>query len=143
MALERQVQQAVGGHYDNPNVKALMVRGALEAYGIGLAGALASAGRQATAEYGQEYQSTYEAAMANFRAKLDNIYKKWETQFNVWKSKIGSEQVGSTDTKYETGEQIAESSQSTSPMTKLTTYGYGGNRWTGRLPNEYSTYIPS
>jgi hypothetical protein len=68
--LRQAYQQAAGRNYENPNVKSMTLRSALQGYGIGSAQALESAGAAATNEYNQKYSRSYNEAMTNFNAKL-------------------------------------------------------------------------
>ena len=69
--LRQQVQQVVSKHYENPNVRSLMLRNALQGYGIGLEHVLSGAETQARGEYAQRYSFDVNAAMAKFQAAMN------------------------------------------------------------------------
>lgn len=68
--LRDQVQQVQGGVYDNPNVKAMTLRQALEGYGQGLEGVMGSAFGTASQIYNQEYQPKVQEATINYQGNL-------------------------------------------------------------------------
>jgi hypothetical protein len=68
--LRNQVQATQGGVYDNPNVKAMTLRQALEGYGSGLESVMGGALGSGAAMYGQEYDPQVAAAHANYEGQL-------------------------------------------------------------------------
>lgn len=66
--LRQAVQQALVKHYENPNVRKMMVRSALQGYGIGLGNVVSRAQSAAQAEYAKKYSFDMQVAMANFNA---------------------------------------------------------------------------
>lgn len=87
--LRQALQQALVKHYENPNVRRMMVRSALQGYGIGLGGIKAKSRQAARAEYAQKYSFDMQAAMANFQA--------------AWNEYLGTKtttQVGTTGYQY-------------------------------------------
>lgn len=66
--LRQALNQALVKHYENPNVRKMMVRSALQGYGIGLGNVTAAAATAARSEYAQKYSFDMSAAMANFNA---------------------------------------------------------------------------
>jgi hypothetical protein len=68
-------------NWENPNVRRMTVRQALQGYGSGLGQILSSAQNTAMNQYGQKYNKAYEAAYRNFEA--DRLAKMSEYQ-NLW-----------------------------------------------------------
>ena len=68
--LRSEVQSVQGGVYDNPNVKALTLRQALQGYGAGLESTMSGALGAGATMYGNEYDPQVQAAHANFEAQL-------------------------------------------------------------------------
>lgn len=82
--LRQGLQQALVKHYENPNVRKMMVRSALQGYGIGLGSITAKARSAAASEYAQKYSFDMQAAMADFNA--------------AWNEYMGAKKVTSTGT---------------------------------------------
>ena len=72
-AMRQQVNRAAGASYDNPNIKRMTLRDALEGYGTGIASVLGAAGTEATNEYGEKYARTSVNAQAEFTSKANQI----------------------------------------------------------------------
>ena len=68
--LRDQVQQVQGASSDNPNVKAMTLRQALEGYGQGLGSVMSGAQTTGAAMYGAEYNPQVAAATANYQGNL-------------------------------------------------------------------------
>lgn len=68
-SLRQQVQRITGRRYDNPNVARMTLREALSGYGAGLDEIYSGAGKEARADYGQEYNALFEASKTGFLAK--------------------------------------------------------------------------
>ena len=68
--LRDEVQTVQGGVYDNPNVKAMTLRQALQGYGGGLESVMSGALGAGAGMYGQEYDPQVAAAHANYEGEL-------------------------------------------------------------------------
>lgn len=68
--LRDQVQKAQGATSDNPNVKALTLRQALQGYGSGLESVMGGALTAGAQMYGQEYNPQVAGATANYQGAL-------------------------------------------------------------------------
>ena len=82
--LRETTQQATSMDYDNPNVKRMTVRDALQGYGTGLEGVVAGAGRAAAAEYGDQFAANVNAAFTRFKAVTDQRAQEYATRSNAW-----------------------------------------------------------
>jgi len=88
--LRQSMQQVFAAPFKNPAARGMTLRDALSGYGQGLTNVMAGAESQARAEYGQEYQTEYQAAvmgyeqeqrrmMAEFNAAWNNYMKQYTT----------------------------------------------------------------
>lgn len=109
--LRQQVQQVVAKHYENPNVRSMMLRSALQGYGIGLGGVLSSAGTQARSEYTQRYSFDVREAMAKYQSA-------WNEYMASAEKTTTSTTTGTTQNIYDTG----------APSNYM---GYNWQDWTG------------
>lgn len=79
--LRETVQQAMGASYENPNVRRMTLREALQGYGAGLERVMAGAQHQARAEHQQELNLLAEERQQNWRAQvqkaMDAYNKAW------------------------------------------------------------------
>ncbi len=82
--LRETTQQATAATYDNPNVKRMTVRDALQGYGTGLEGVVAGAGRAASAEYGQQYAASVNAEMAKYQGAMNRQSQEYEVASRNW-----------------------------------------------------------
>ncbi len=82
--LRETTQQATAATYDNPNVKRMTVRDALQGYGTGLEGVIAGAGKAASAEYGQQYAASVSAEMAKYQGALNRQSQEYEVASRNW-----------------------------------------------------------
>ena len=82
--LRETTQRATSADFDNPNVKRMTVREALQGYGTGLEGVVAGAGRAATAEYGDQYAASVNASMAKFQAEVNMRSQRYDTWSKGW-----------------------------------------------------------
>jgi len=78
-SLRAQVQQAQAAPYENPNVKRMALRDALQGYGIGLEGVMAGAARSAAGEYGQKYATQAQEA----QVRHEDVVKQMTTNFEA------------------------------------------------------------
>ena len=70
-----------GPGYENPNVRRMTVRAALQGYGTGLEGIISGARRGAVSEYGQQYGAEVSAAQLNFQTKVSTTMQQYS---NLW-----------------------------------------------------------
>lgn len=82
--LRRQIQRAQARQYENPNVRAMTLREALEGYGLGVEGAMAGARAQAGAEYGQRYGREFQAAQLTYGARTQAAMAAYQNAFNAY-----------------------------------------------------------
>lgn len=75
-----------GAGYENPNVRRMTVRQALQGYGTGLEGIISGARRGAVAEYGQRYGAEVGAAQLNFQTRVSALMQQYG---NLWKEYLG------------------------------------------------------
>lgn len=68
--LRNEVQTVQGGVYDNPNVKSMTLRQALEGYGQGLENIMGGAFQTASGIYNQEYSPQVREAEINYQGNL-------------------------------------------------------------------------
>jgi hypothetical protein len=80
-SLRETVQQAMGASYENPNVRRMTLREALQGYGAGLEKVMAGAQTQARQEHQQELNLLAEERQQNWRAQvqqsMDAYNKAW------------------------------------------------------------------
>lgn len=81
--LRQSYQQAAMQNYENPNVKSMTLRNALQSYGLGSAQTLESAGSAAANEYNQKYSKAYQSALTNFNAKTQAALTNYQTAVNT------------------------------------------------------------
>jgi hypothetical protein len=79
-AMRQQVSRASGVSYDNPNMKRMTLRDALQGYGQGVEQTLSGANAAATNEYGHRFSAESTGAQAEFssRANATNAYNQME-----------------------------------------------------------------
>lgn len=82
--LREQVQVAQAQTYENPNVKAMTVREALQGYGSGLETTMAGAYSRATADYDRRFKLQWEEGMANFRAREEAKSRSFQAALTAW-----------------------------------------------------------
>ena len=82
--LRDQVQTVQGGAYENPNVKALTLRQALQGYGSGLGDIMGSAQGVGAAMYSQEYQPKVQAAMQANELAARERENRYNRAFQAW-----------------------------------------------------------
>ena len=92
--LRDQVQTVQGGVYDNPNVKAMTLRQALQGYGQGLGSAVGSAYSTAAGIYGQEYAPQVQAAEINYQGGLTR--EGYDLQRELQSQRLANQNSGSS-----------------------------------------------
>ena len=112
--LRQAVQQALVKHYENPNVRKMMVRSALQGYGIGLGGVVAQSQSAASSEYAKKYSFDMQVAMANFNAawneylgarKTSTVGATTGTTEGTTTGTTTGTNVGATDYTYQGGSE--------------------------------------
>jgi hypothetical protein len=78
------VQQVQGGVYDNPNVKAMTLRQALQGYGAGLESVTGGALGTAAGMYNQEYSPQVDAVMQANRLASQERENRYNRSFQAW-----------------------------------------------------------
>ena len=77
--LRRAAERASTRYYENPNVKRMTMRAALEGLGGGMAEILAGAGKEAAAEYCAKYSRQYGAAAMSYQAQMQQQQMAYQT----------------------------------------------------------------
>lgn len=88
--LRETVQQAMGKNYENPNVRKMTLREALQGYGTGLEKVMSGAGREARSNQMAELDLQREAEMANFKAQTNAAMQTYQ---NAWADYLKGEQT--------------------------------------------------
>lgn len=93
--LRESVQQAMGKNYENPNVRKMTLREALQGYGTGLEKVMAGANREARSEHMAELDLQRQEQMANFQAQTQAAMQAYQ---NAWADYLKGEETVSTTT---------------------------------------------
>jgi len=105
--LNESVQTAMNIHTDNPNVRRMTLREALQGYGSGLESTMAGAGGQARQEHQQELNLASAEAQANWRANTEALMSQYN---NAWQKYLASaervSETNSTDMPVEGGNMV-------------------------------------
>lgn len=88
--LRETVQQAMGKNYENPNVRKMTLREALQGYGTGLESVMAGAGREARSNQMIEIDLAREAEMANFQQQTQAAMQSYQ---NAWADYLKGEET--------------------------------------------------
>ena len=87
--LRHQIATTQAQTYENPNVKAMTIREALQGYGSGVEKTLAGAYRTAAADYERKYRTEWDERMTNFRAQEAAKQQTFQAALASW-SKAGT-----------------------------------------------------
>ena len=118
--LRQTVQQAMGRNYENPNVRKLTLREALQGYGVGLGNVMSGAGREARSEHMQELQLQQQEAQNNWEAQTKAAMSAYQ---NAWNDYLkGSETISETN-PVENTFKIGNRNYSTDPSQRSTRTG--------------------
>jgi len=82
--LKQQLQKATSKRYDNPNVRSMTLRQALEGYGTGLGKIMQQAYGQAEQAYAQEYGRSFQEAQMNFQEQQRKAQYEYQSAYNKW-----------------------------------------------------------
>jgi hypothetical protein len=82
--LQEGVQQAMNVHTDNPNVRRMTLREALQGYGSGLETTMAGAGSQARQEHQQELNLLANEARANWQTSTEALMAEYQNAYNKY-----------------------------------------------------------
>lgn len=91
--LRETVQQAMGKTYENPNVRKLTLREALQGYGTGLEKVMTGAGKEARSEQMAELDLQRQEEMANFQAQTNAAMQAYQ---NAWQDYLKGEETITT-----------------------------------------------
>jgi hypothetical protein len=80
--LQEGLQTGMNTKSDNPNVRRMTLREALQGYGTGLESAMSGAGGQARSEHQQELNTQNAAAQANWQAKTQSMMTAYQNAFS-------------------------------------------------------------
>jgi len=72
------VQTAMGQTYESPQIKRMTLRQALAGYGMGLESVMGGAGREARAEYGEEYGREVQAEQMQWQANVQRLAQMYQ-----------------------------------------------------------------
>lgn len=101
--LRQATQQAMGKHYENPNVRKLTLREALQGYGSGLESVMSGAGRQATQEEMAQRQVEADQARLNYQTQVNAIMAQYN---NAWRDFSESSKQVTTSTTQPAGGDV-------------------------------------
>ena len=88
--LRQTMQQAMGRNYENPNVRKLTLREALQGYGTGLEKVMSGAGREARSEQMAEIDLQRQQQMVNFQAQTAAAMQSYQ---NAWADYLKGEET--------------------------------------------------
>lgn len=91
--LRETVQQAMGKNYENPNVRKMTLREALQGYGTGLEKVMSGAGREARSNQMAELDLKREAEMANFQQQTKAAMQSYQ---NAWADYLKGDETVTT-----------------------------------------------
>lgn len=95
--LRETVQQAMGKNYENPNVRKMTLREALQGYGTGLEKVMSGANREARSNQMAEVDLQRQEAQMNFQAQQQAAMASYQ---NAWADYLkGSETVSETSSE--------------------------------------------
>lgn len=83
-SLRRQMERESARQYENPNVRRMTLRQAMEGYGLGIGRITAEAGAGARAEYGQRYAREFAGAQMTYTAKTQALMQSYQNAFNAY-----------------------------------------------------------
>lgn len=83
-SLRRQMEREAGRQYENPNVKRMTLRQAMEGYGLGLGTIMSQAEAAGRAEYGQEYGREFAGAQMTYQAQTQAMMQGYQNAFNAY-----------------------------------------------------------
>jgi len=99
--LRETVQQAMGRNYENPNVRKMTLREALQGYGSGLEKVMSGANREARSSHMQELDLKRQEAQLNFTAQNQAAMASYQ---NAWADYLkGTETITETSKEASTG----------------------------------------
>ena len=76
--------RAVGQRFDNPNVRRMTLRDALQGYGSGLSSILTGARRTAIQTELPEYQANVEGALRTHEANVQSLMNQYQARWNMF-----------------------------------------------------------
>lgn len=91
--LRETVQQAMGKNFENPNVRKMTLREALQGYGTGLEKVMSGAGREARSNQMAELDLQREQEMANFQQQTKTAMQSYQ---NAWSDYLKGEETVTT-----------------------------------------------
>lgn len=83
-SLRRQMEREAGRQYENPNVKRMTLRQAMEGYGLGLGTIMSQAEAAGRAEYGQKYGREFAGAQMTYQAQTQAMMASYQNAFNAY-----------------------------------------------------------
>jgi len=85
-SLRSQVQRAMAGSFENPNVKRITLRDALAGYGEGLENVMGGAAETAERQYAGEYAPMLEKSKAMWGAEVQRQQNAYQAAFDLWRT---------------------------------------------------------
>lgn len=83
-SLRRQMEREAGRQYENPNVKRMTLRQAMEGYGLGLGSIMGQAEAAGRAEYGQQYGREFAGAQTTYQAQTQALMQSYQNAFSAY-----------------------------------------------------------
>jgi hypothetical protein len=83
-SLRRQMEREAGRQYENPNVKRMTLRQAMEGYGLGIGSIMSEAESAGRAEYGQKYGREFAGAQTTYAAQTQALMQSYQNAFNAY-----------------------------------------------------------
>jgi hypothetical protein len=123
-AMRQQVSRASGVNYDNPNMKRMTLRDALQGYGQGVEQTLSGANAAATNEYGNKFSADSAASQAEYNSQANAA-----NAYNAQQGDIAGRnfEAGMADWGMETQNKYAQSAREylTSAQKEAATTAFG------------------
>jgi len=83
-SLRRQMEREAGRQYENPNVKRMTLRQAMEGYGLGIGSVVSEAEAAGRAEYGQKYSREFAGAQTTYAAQTQALMQSYQNAFTAY-----------------------------------------------------------
>lgn len=127
--LQEGLQTGMNTKSDNPNVRRMTLREALQGYGTGLESAMSGAGGQARSEHQQELNQQNAEAQANWQAKTQSLMTAYQNAFSRYMQ--SAERITESNSTTGTGASDGSGEWYRTPFGSLRQTGPGGSRYGG------------
>ena len=99
--LRNQIQKAAAMGYDNPNVRAHVLRQAMEGYGMGLENTMRGARSAAVQEYGAvEYGPKVQETQMNWQTQTNQLMGEFNALWQAWMKGFGAQTTSTSTPSY-------------------------------------------